>query len=149
VSTLDSVDDTIGTDAPTQFVAGPVRGQVQREPIPLGTDFISIPEDEQNKLKIMTALRSKGINPTAAAAILGNIDVETGGSFRHDQMQESSVEGEPSYGIFQFEKDGLGLAEPYDRYLLDNGIEDSLDSQVGFMADILNGEYAYGLDYIT
>ena len=39
-------------------------------------------------MTIIKRLRDEGYSDTAVSAIMGNIDVETGGSFSHTQQQE-------------------------------------------------------------
>ena len=80
---------------------------------------------EENQMTIIKRLRDEGYSDTAVSAIMGNIDVETGGSFSHTQQQE----GGKGYGILQ-----LDFQRPYyDTYLKDNSKEDSLNSQLDYL----------------
>jgi len=72
-------------------------------------------------------------NPYVVTAMLGNIDVETGGSFDFRQKQ---YQGGPGYGLFQFD-----FHKPnYKKYLKRKGIEDSEDSQVRYVYDSIYGD---------
>ena len=85
---------------------------------------------EENQMIIIKRLRDEGYSDTAVSAIMGNIDVETGGSFSHTQQQE----GGKGYGILQ-----LDFQRPYyDTYLKDNNKEDSLNSQLDYFIDQIN-----------
>jgi len=85
---------------------------------------------EENQMIIIKRLRDEGYSDTAVSAIMGNIDVETGGSFSHTQQQE----GGKGYGILQ-----LDFQKPYyDSYLKDNNKEDSLNSQLDYFIDQIN-----------
>jgi len=85
---------------------------------------------EENQMTIIKRLRDEGYSDTAVSAIMGNIDVETGGSFSHTQQQE----GGKGYGILQ-----LDFQRPYyDTYLKDNSKEDSLNSQLDYFINEIN-----------
>ena len=60
-------------------------------------------------------------------ALLGSIDVETGGSFNYKQKQDK---GGPGRGLFQFEK---GQLDDYNKYLKDNSLTDSAENQIEFV----------------
>lgn len=60
-------------------------------------------------------------------ALLGSIDVETGGSFDYLQKQDK---GGPGRGLFQFE--GTQLSD-YKDYLKDNNLQDSAENQIEFV----------------
>jgi len=63
--------------------------------------------------------------------MLGNIDVETGGTFDFKQKQK----GGNGYGLFQFD-----FHKPYyNQYLKDNDLEDSVDSQVRYTFENIYG----------
>lgn len=66
-------------------------------------------------------------SPRFKAALMGSIDVETGGSFNHQQKQGK---GGPGRGLFQFE--GKHLSD-YKKYLKDNGLTDSSENQIEFV----------------
>ena len=63
--------------------------------------------------------------------MLGNIDVETGGTFDFKQKQK----GGNGYGLFQFD-----FHKPYyKKFLKDNELEDSVDSQVRYTFENIYG----------
>ena len=63
----------------------------------------------------------------ALAGILGNIDVETGGTFDFQQQQK----GGNGYGLFQFDFQ----KEAYHKWLEDTKEDDSAESQIRFVAE--------------
>lgn len=72
-------------------------------------------------------------NPYAIMAMLGNIDVETDGSF--DPMQKQ-YEGGPGRGLFQFDFHKKNYAQ----YLKRKGLENNEDSQVRYVYDSIYGD---------
>tara|TARA_S200002703_G_scaffold51737_1_gene44950 strand:- start:2 stop:2335 length:2334 start_codon:yes stop_codon:yes gene_type:complete len=103
-------------------------------------------EHEQNRQDIIAHLKERGLRPEAIAGIVGNIAVETGGSFKFDQMQTRS--GDPydpntvrfgGYGLFQFDdySPGQGHRSWYQEYLKDNEKTDSLESQLDYVLDTI------------
>ena len=103
-------------------------------------------EHEQNRQDIIAHLKKRGLRPEAIAAIVGNIAVETGGSFKFDQMQTRSGEAmDPNtvrfggYGLFQFDdySPGQGHRSWYQEYLKDNEKTDSLESQLDYVLDTI------------
>lgn len=129
-------------------------------PISLGTDFSSMTNDEKilrrnpanmtdSRERVLHKLRQKGLTPTEVAAIVGNMAVETGNSFDHTQQERGVGRGDtPAWGLIQFEDDGLGLGKTYRRYLEQNGFDDSEDSQIQFISDVLQDMDPEGMDYI-
>lgn len=82
--------------------------------------------------EVADKLSSLGYSPNAIAGILGNIDVETGGSFAHDQKQRGGGGG---HGLFQ-----LDFMKPYYiTWLQEKGIEDSISAQIEFMDQVVAG----------
>ena len=77
--------------------------------------------------------------PQAVPAIMGNIDVETGGSFDYKQKQ---YKGGPGRGLFQMEKP---MQKSYNKFLKDNELEDSVDSQVFFLKNVLGNPKIHSL----
>lgn len=70
------------------------------------------------------------------AGVMGNIAVETGGSFDYQQRQHNNG---PGYGLFQFEKPMRG---DYNAYLKAHSASDSAASQVNYVKDQLqHGKY--------
>ena len=103
-------------------------------------DFISVrtQEIEDRELKDFrmrqvgdTLEQYFGSNPALISAMLGNIDVETGGTFDFQQKQK----GGNGYGLFQFD-----FHKPfYKKFLKENQLEDSVDSQVRYTFENIYG----------
>lgn len=72
------------------------------------------------------------LNKNSVAAIMGNIDVETGGSFDFMQQQNKG----PGYGLFQFE--GIQRKE-YDKFLNENKLKDSANAQIDYVMENVFG----------
>ena len=98
----------------------------------------------KNKEKVLKHLQERGLRNKAIAAIMANIDVETGGSFDFKQKQTKS--GSPSdprtiegggVGLFQFDdyEKGVGNQSWYKEYLKDSGKKDSTESQIDYVLD--------------
>jgi hypothetical protein len=98
----------------------------------------------KNKEKVLQHLQKRGLRNKAIAAIMANIDVETGGSFDFKQKQTKS--GSPSdpriiegggVGLFQFDdyQKGVGNQSWYKEYLKDSGKKDSTESQIDYVLD--------------
>lgn len=88
-------------------------------------------ESLQRAAPVINKLREKGFNNEIVAGILGNIDVETGGSFDYEQKQK----GGKGYGLFQ-----LDFQKPYyEKFLEDTGLEDSHSSQIDYMFETIYG----------
>ncbi len=93
----------------------------------------------------IAGLLSQYLPENAITGVLANIDVETGGSFDYTQKQKNG----PGYGLFQFD-----YQKPYYfKYLEKEGLNDSAESQVMFMADAVynnksdaEGKYTGALD---
>ena len=83
--------------------------------------------------EIIKHLKDKGYSNAAISGILGNIDVETGGTF--DFQQEEIGKGK-GYGLFQFDF----MKSYYDDWLNKNKKNDSIQSQVDFMDDVIQGK---------
>jgi hypothetical protein len=82
----------------------------------------------------IAGLLSKYFPESAISAILGNIDVETGGTFDHTTEQR----GGKGYGLFQFD-DQQGA---YWDWLESTTLRDSPEAQIQFVADaIYNDKY--------
>lgn len=104
-------------------------------------------EYRDNRQRVIEHLKKRGLRPAAIAGIVGNIDVETGGSFDFQQRQTKSgdprdpntVEG-GGYGLFQFDdpKSGEGHETWYRKYLEKTNKEDSTESQLDYFLDMIN-----------
>ena len=95
-----------------------------------------VPGVVQNKQyqSISTYLKDdKDMRPEAIAAILGNIDVETGGTYDSKQLQKNG----PGYGLFQLEG---SKAKAYKKFIKTKALEDSPQSQLEFMYETIYGD---------
>jgi len=100
-------------------------------------------EDKQNE--IIKHLKDKGYSNAAISGILGNIDVETGGTFNHEEKQDKLKFGDElgdGYGLFQFSG---SMKKNYNKWIKDNNIEDSIESQIDFMDEIVRGKSTHKL----
>jgi hypothetical protein len=103
-------------------------------------DFISVRTQEINDRELKdfnmrhvgsTLGKYFGSNMPLISAMLGNIDVETGGTFDFKQEQK----GGNGYGLFQFD-----FHKPfYKKFLKENQLEDSVDSQVRYTYENIYG----------
>jgi len=84
---------------------------------------------------IYNYLLEKGFSKEATAGIMGNIDVETGGSYNYQQKQKGGGKG---YGLFQFDF----MNKYYQDYLNKNKLEDSANTQIDYMYDTIYGNEA-------
>lgn len=72
-----------------------------------------------------------GSNAPLISAMLGNIDVETGGTFDFQQKQD----GGKGYGLFQFD-----FHKPfYKKFINENNLTDGVDSQVRYAYENIYG----------
>ena len=101
----------------------------------------------ENKKRVIEHLQDRGLSRAAISGIVGNIDVETGGSFDYRQRQTQS--GSPSdprtiegggYGLFQFDdpKNKKGHESWYKEYLEQTGKKDSAESQLDYFLDMIS-----------
>ena len=103
-------------------------------------------EFRDNRQRVINHLKKRGLSNAAIAGIVGNIDVETGGSFDYQQRQTRSgdprspniVEG-GGYGLFQFDDPGrrAGHETWYKQYLEQTNKEDSTESQLDYFLDMV------------
>jgi hypothetical protein len=114
----------VGIDALMNLV------QAVKEAVGAGTDS---PQQE-----IIDLLKDKGYSDKAIAGILGNIELETGGTFDYQQKEKGKGEG---YGLFQF--DPGGMLPYYNKYLEESGMSDSAVAQIDFMDKVAKGEITY------
>ena len=110
----------------------------------------------KNKNRVVEHLKSKGLRDKAVAAILANIDIETGGSFDFTQKQTKS--GDPSdprtieyggYGLFQFDdySPNQGHRSWYQEYLKDTDKEDSTESQIDYVIGMIYAKDPDSIEY--
>lgn len=84
-----------------------------------------------SEVTVYNLLKDKGYSEEAIAGIMGNIAVETGGTFDYKQKQKNGN----GYGLFQFDF----MKKHYNDYLKENDIEDSAAAQIDFMHDTIYG----------
>ena len=90
--------------------------------------------------EIIKHLKDKGYSNAAISGILGNIDVETGGTFNHEEKQDKLKFGDElgdGYGLFQFSG---SMKKNYNKWIKDNKIKDSIESQIDFMDEVVKGK---------
>ena len=103
-------------------------------------------EFRDNRQRVINHLKKRGLSNAAIAGVVGNIDVETGGSFDYQQRQTRT--GDPrspdikesgGYGLFQFDDPGrkAGHETWYKQYLEQTGKEDSTESQLDYFLDMV------------
>ncbi|MEA2037543.1 MAG: phage tail tip lysozyme, partial [Nanoarchaeota archaeon] len=93
------------------------------------------PEDKDT---IFTSFRNK-VGDLGASAILGNIDIETGGSYDYMQKQYG---GGPGRGLVQMEGKML---DAYEKYIKDNSLENSITNQIDFIDSALKTDKLYDI----
>ena len=84
-----------------------------------------------NEQRVYNLLKDKGFTDAQVAGIMGNIAVETGGTFSHTQKQK----GGNGYGLFQFDD----KKKNYFEYLAKNELDDSPEAQIDFMYETIYG----------
>ena len=89
--------------------------------------------------KTIEALKRAGFGDDDISALMGNIAVETGGTYSHTQKQK----GGGGYGLFQFTGDHK---DDYFDWLKGNNIPDSHYSQAKFVHDNIYATGEYGRD---
>ena len=89
--------------------------------------------------KVFDALKSHGYPSPVISGIMGNIGVETGGSYEPTQKQYGSG---PGRGLFQMEGKML---KAYNKYLSKTKLPNTTETQVGFMHDILQSDRNYDI----
>lgn len=80
-----------------------------------------------------------GLSAAAAAGIMGNISVETGGSFDFLQTQFG---GGPGRGLFQFEG---GHLKAYNEFLGKNLLRDSAENQIKYVMENINNGVGFDI----
>ena len=91
-----------------------------------------------SKIDFVKNILSNRYSPQVAAAIMGNIDVETGGSFDPMQKQQKG----PGRGLFQMEGKML---RAYNKHIADNSLKNTAQSQLDFMSEILSNSGVYDI----
>jgi len=81
---------------------------------------------------ILNYLKEKGYSDKAAAGILANIELETGGTFDYQQKEKKG----DAYGLFQYSNE---MKDSYNEWKKSNDRTDSMESQIDFMDDVVKG----------
>ena len=108
----------------------------------LAKGFGNIIKGESNsKQQIIDYLKGKGYSNEAVAGIMGNIDVESDGSFDYTIDEAGKKDGiNRGYGLFQF----TGNTKKYYNDYLDSANKgDSMESQIDFMDELVKGNIKY------
>lgn len=103
-------------------------------------------KDRDNLLFCYEHLRKEAlISEELVFAMLANSCVETGGTFDYTTKQVGR--SDPAIGLFQFDPRG-GLYSLYMDYLDSMGMDDSAESQMDMMVDILTLSWDKGVNHI-
>lgn len=79
-------------------------------------------------------------------AMMANAAVESAGTFDYTIKQHKRVA--PAFGVFQYDPRGSGMGKLYKQYLEHVNKEDSLETQLDMMIDILLRVWKPGVEYI-
>lgn len=79
-------------------------------------------------------------------AMMANIGVETG--YTYDFTTKQKGRKDPAYGLFQFDPRGKGLYSLYHEYLDYTRADDSMESQLNMMVDILLRVWPAGVQFV-
>ena len=90
-------------------------------------------EPPSNIQSVTDYMKSKGWKQSVINGMLGNIEVESAGSFDFNQNQ---IGGGRGHGLFQLDY----MREPYKEYLGINGFSDSMESQIDFVDEIIKSD---------
>jgi len=93
---------------------------------------------EVSKEDAVKNILSSLYGPEVVAGIMGNISVETGGSFDPTQRQK----GGPGRGLFQMEG---GMLNAYNRYIKNNELPNNAETQINFINNVLSGDSVYDI----
>ena len=91
------------------------------------------------KQEVMDYLEDKGYSSEAIAGITANIEVETGGTFDYKEQEKGKGKGE---GLFQYTDT---MKDSYKDYLKKNKINNSMETQIDFMDEVVRGTWSPGL----
>ena len=91
-----------------------------------------------SRTEFVRNILSSRYSPEVVAGMMGNIDVETGGTF--DPMQKQTKG--PGRGLFQMEGKML---RAYNKYIDDNDLKNTAQSQLDFMSEILSNSNVYDI----
>ena len=108
----------------------PSQGILMAESIPVPRQKPAPPDRVEEVQKL---LRAAGFGDAAVAGIMGNIHVETGGTFDSRKRQDNNG---PGRGLFQMEP-GTGKLDEYQIWLDQTGRGDTSDNQIKFFKDTI------------
>tara|TARA_R110002167_G_scaffold283906_1_gene489099 strand:+ start:177 stop:797 length:621 start_codon:yes stop_codon:yes gene_type:complete len=94
---------------------------------------------EKNIKKIIKNLKDKGYKDKTIAGIVANIELETGGTFDYKQNEVGEGTG---YGLFQYSNE---MKDSYEDYVKDKNKNDSMETQLDFMDEVVKGKWEPGL----
>lgn len=103
-------------------------------------------KDSEQASYISEYLLKRGLNKKQVLALLANIAVESGYTFNPEVKQKGRKD--PAIGLFQFDPRDKGLLKVYEQYKTDLKKPESLETQLDFMVDSLNGSYKKGTEHI-
>lgn len=92
-----------------------------------------------NKMNTLYQIKSRFESPALVAALMGNIEHETGGTFNPGQEQNG---GGPGRGLIQMEGDML---DAYEQFLVKNNTGDGSTAQAEFIKSILSSDEDYDI----
>ena len=73
-----------------------------------------------NQRRIYKHLKNKDLSDKAIAAIMGNINHETGGTFNYQQKEKGARPEDQGYGLIQLTPGSQRLLSPYMNWLVNN-----------------------------
>lgn len=100
--------------------------QIKKKPILSNRDFVYRALNNQQRIQEGEGFYK--LRPEAIAGIMGNIDVETGGTYDYKTKQI----GGSAQGLFQFEKPHM---DAYNQYKKDRNISPSASAQIEYVID--------------
>ena len=133
IRSLLGMPEDMSSDPAAQYTTGVP--QPQRKPVGL---LVADAPQPTSKIDFVKNILSNRYSPQAVAAIMGNIDVETGGSFDPTQKQQKG----PGRGLFQMEGKML---RAYNKHIADNNLKNTAQSQLDFMSEILSNSGVYDI----
>tara|TARA_S200002703_G_scaffold68300_2_gene59309 strand:- start:187 stop:753 length:567 start_codon:yes stop_codon:yes gene_type:complete len=139
VGLLDYVQRLVGIpeDMSSDPAARGVMGIPQPQRKPSGLLGTSAPQPPSRTEFVRNILSSR-YSPQVVAGMMGNIDVETEGTF--DPMKKQTKG--PGRGLFQMEGKML---RAYNKYIDDNDLKNTAQSQLNFMSEILSNSNVYDI----
>ena len=118
------------------FGTGDIKPELKPEALNLPVETV-----KDRKLQIVKSLKKLAHNNKAIAALIGNVSVETGGTFSPFQVEDTTGKKSNTvgHGIFQLTTGKFGKKQYYDMWLKNKNVPDSLESQIQFMDDTIYG----------